>query len=528
MSLPRERLASSGEGRQLDRIEVGQIAVAGDPRRWWIMAAMALPSFLLNIDFYGITVALPSIGREFDAGTTALQWAINGFNLALIAPLIAFGRLGDIVGRRRSLLVGVVLFGLGSALCGLAPGMGVLILGRFLQGVAVALFSTSPLSIVANAFPHSQRGLAFAIWAAVGACGSAVGPLVGGALTDLLSWRWFFFVNLPVAALTIAVVVAIVPESRDESAGGHLDLGGFATITLGLAGLVFGLQFGDDWGWGSPAVLASLLVGGGLIAAFIAIEARQAAPLVDLGLFRQGSYVAVLAVALTGNFGFSAIVFFSTLYLQHILQLAPLNAGLVLMAFSTCFVVTLPLAGSLLGRLGVRVLMAAGMALMIVAFVLFLGVSPAAGLLCVVLALGVAGIGQGFAFNTVTTAGMEAAPDSESGMAAGVLNATRQLGSTFGIAVTGVLFQTIESRGLLEALRPHVDLDPDQQALVRSMFSGADSTPQTLSGLAPPIAHEINAIVAQVFDAALHGSMLLCAAVSAAGLVAAALARPQR
>ena len=219
---------------------------------------MALPSFLLNIDFYGITVALPSIGQAFGAGTTALQWTVNGFNLALIAPLVAFGRLGDLVGRRRLLLIGVVLFALGSAMCGLASDMGLLIAGRCVQGLAVALFSTSPLSIVGDVFPADRHGLAFSIWAAIGAVGSAVGPLVGGALTDLLGWRWFFFINLPVAALTIVLVLAIVPESRDENARGPLDSWGFVTITLGLAALVYGLQAGDDRGWTAPVVLGAL------------------------------------------------------------------------------------------------------------------------------------------------------------------------------------------------------------------------------------------------------------------------------
>lgn len=486
---------------------------------------MALPAFLLNIDFYGITVALPSIGAAFGAGTTALQWAVNGFNLALAAPLVAFGRLGDVVGRRRALLAGVLLFALGSAVCGLAPNMAVLIAGRGLQGLAVALFSTSPLAIVAAAFAEPRRGLAFAVWAAVGAAGSAVGPLVGGALTGLLGWRWFFFVNLPVAALTVAVVLAVVPESRDEAATGRpLDLLGFALVTGGLGASVLGVQGGDDWGWASPGVAGSLVLGVVLLAGFAAVEARRADPLVDLALFRRPGYAAVLAVAVAGNFGFSAVIFFTALYLQNVLGLAPLAAGLVLVAFSACFVATLPVAGVLLPRAGARGLMLAGMALMAAAFLLFLPVAPAAGLGWVALALAVAGVGQGLAFNTTTTAGMEAASDARAGTASGVLNAGRQLGSTLGIAATGAVFQTIESRGLLAALRPQAGLDAAQEAVVRGLLSGSAAAQETLTKLAPALADRIDAVTAGVFGDALRGGMLLGALVSALGVAAAAAA----
>ena len=478
---------------------------------------MALPAFLLNIDFYGITVALPSIGEAFGAGTTALQWTVNGFNLALIAPLIAFGRLGDLVGRRKVLLVGVLLFALGSAMCGLAPSVGVLIAGRCVQGLAVALFSTSPLSIVGDVFPEGRRGLAFAVWAAIGAAGSAVGPLVGGALTDLLGWRWFFFVNLPVAALTIVLVLAIVPESRDETARGPLDRVGFATITLGLAALVFGLQAGDDRGWASPAVLGALLSGTVLLALAARIESRSAQPLIEPDLFRRAGYLPVLGVAIAGNFGFSALIFFTALYLQDQLDLAPLPAGLVMIAFSACFVVTLPLAGGLLQRAGPRLLMVIGMALMTAACLLLLP----GGLHWMVLGLAVAGIGQGFAFNTSTTAAMDAVPAAKSGEASGVLNAARQLGSTLGIAVAGAAFQAIESRGLSAALHGHADLDTERAALVRALFSGSADARATLADLAPALHGEVDAVATAVFDAAFRGAMLLCAVVSLAGVLVA-------
>ena len=485
---------------------------------------MALPAFLLNIDFYGITVALPSIGRALGAGTTGLQWAVNGFNLALIAPLIAFGRLGDLVGRRRLLLVGVALFAAGSAMCGLATGMGMLIAGRCVQGLAVALFSTGPLAIVGEVFPEDRHALAFAIWAAIGAAGSAVGPLVGGALTDLFGWRWFFFVNLPVAALTLLLVLALVPESRDEAARGPFDWGGFAVTTLALAALVYGLQAGDDAGWTAPVVLGAL--GAGITLALLAarVEARATQPLLEPMLFRQKGYVAVLGVAVTGNFGFSAVIFFAALFLQDQLQLAPLQAGVVMLAFSACFVATLPLAGRLAERASPRILMAVGMALMVAACLLL---APG-GLAWLVAGLAVAGIGQGFAFNTSTTAAMDAVPAAQAGAASGVLNAARQLGSTLGIALAGAVFQTIESRGLLAAMHGPEALDPDQTSLVRALYSGSEAARATLAALAPAPRANIEAVTVAVFEASFRGAMLFGAAVSLLGILAAFSARPAR
>ena len=485
--------------------------------RWLILAAMALPAFLLNIDFYGISVALPAIGADLGAGTTALQWAVNGFNLALIAPLVAFGRLGDLVGRKRLLLVGLVLFAAGSAFCGFAQGMGTLILGRCVQGLAVALFSTSPLAIVGEVFPAERHALAFSIWAAIGAAGSAVGPLVGGALTDLLGWRWFFFVNLPVAALTILLVLAIVPESKDEAAAGPFDRLGFVTITAGLAALVFGLQSGDDAGWAAPAVLGALLAGALLLLLALRAERRAGQPLLEPALFRLPGYLAVLGVAVAGNFGFSAVIFFSALYLQDQLDLAPLQAGLAMLGFSVCFVVTLPLAGALLRRAGPRALMAVGMALMAVASLLFLP----GGLVWLVVALGVAGIGQGFAFNTSTRAAMDAVPVNRSGAAAGVLNAARQLGSILGIAAAGAVFQTLESRGLLAAMQDARGLDAAKAALIRSLYSGSASARATLAHLVPASHAEVTATMSAVFATAFQGAMLACAAVSLLGVVVA-------
>jgi predicted MFS family arabinose efflux permease len=359
--------------------------------------------------------------------------------------------------------------------------------------------------------------LAFSIWAAIGAAGSAVGPLVGGALTDLFGWRWFFFVNLPVAALTILLVLAIVPESRDETARGAFDRLGFVTITLGLAALVYGLQTGDDAGWTAPSVLVALALGGACLLLALRTERRAEQPLLEPGLFRLPGYLAVLGVAVAGNFGFSTVIFFSALYLQDQLDLAPLQAGMAMLAFSVCFVVTLPLAGALLRRAGPRALMAAGMALMAAASLLFLP----GGLVWLVVALGVAGIGQGFAFNTSTTAAMDAVPANRSGAASGVLNAARQLGSILGIAGAGAVFQSLESRGLLAAMQGHAALDAQEATLIRALYAGSDAARATLAGLAPTLHAEVTTVMAAVFATSFQGAMLACAAVSLAGVVVA-------
>jgi EmrB/QacA subfamily drug resistance transporter len=494
--------------------------MAGNRRRWLILGTMALPMVLLSIDFYGIAVALPVIGIDLHTTTTGLQWTISGFNLAVAAPLIAFGRLGDLIGRRRMLLMGIVLFAIGSAVCGAAPGIGVLILGRCMQGLAVALFSTSPLSIVSLQFPAGERGLAFGIWTAVGAGGAAMGPLAGGLLTQYLSWRWFFFINIPVALLTIALILAVVPESSDDSADGHLDVLGVVTVTAGLAAFVFGLQLGDDWGWTSPTVIAGLVSGFLLLVAFVVVEARQRHPLIDLRLFRRNDFVRAQLVALSGNFGFNAVIFFTTLYLQKVLDLQPIEAGLVLAVFSACFVLTLPSVGRVLPRLGDRRSMALGMALMVLACLLFQPLAVHDGLFWLTAALAVAGIGQGFAFNASTTATMNAVPDTLAGAASGILNGARQVGSTLGIAVTGAVFQSIESATLLDVLARYRALDDDQQERARSVLSGSIDAEDTIIALAQHAAPALGGIVDDAFVAALHGGMLLCAIVSMLGLLA--------
>src|SRR3712207_896376 len=241
-------------------------------RRWWVVVAMALTTLLMTIDFNGLTVALPTIGRDLDTSTTGLQWTINAYLLALAAPSVAAGRLADIFGRRRVLLIGTVVFIAGSAGSGLAPADRWLIAARVVQGFGAAAFFAASLSIVSNAFPPDERSKGIGVWAGIGTVGLAIGPLIGGFLTQALSWRWFFFVNIPVAVLAIILTLVAVRESKDETASRHVDLAGLLTITFGLAALVLAIQQSDTSGWASAEVAGTSVAALVLFGLFFFIE----------------------------------------------------------------------------------------------------------------------------------------------------------------------------------------------------------------------------------------------------------------
>jgi EmrB/QacA subfamily drug resistance transporter len=493
-------------------------------RRWWVVIAMALTTLLMTIDFNGLTVALPTIGRDLDTSTTGLQWTINAYLLALAAPSVAAGRLADIFGRRRVLLIGTVVFVAGSAGSGLAQADWWLIAARVVQGFGAAAFFAASLSIVSNAFPPEERSKGIGVWAGIGTVGLAIGPLVGGFLTQTLSWRWFFFVNIPVAVLAIILTLVAVRESKDESASRHVDLTGLLTITVGLAALVLAIQQGDTLGWSSAVVIGSLVAASVLFGLFFFIEPRLPEPLIDLRLFANRSYLGANGVAFAQNFGFAALLFFLTLYLQNILDYSPLQAGFVFLAFSAILAVVDSFAGRLAALVGARLPMAVGMALCTGAFLLLTLLRPTSGLSVVIAALLVAGVGQALAYTVSTTGGMQAIPEAKAGAASGILSMIRLMGAVFGVAVTGVLFKAMENDKLDELLAASGGkLGASDRAEIRGLLSGSDAAEDKLSQLTPTVAEQIDRVVRDAFVYAFDGAMLLCMAVSLVGVLAALL-----
>lgn len=494
-------------------------------RKWWTVAAMALTTLLVTIDFNGLTVALPTIGRDLGTSTTDLQWTVNAYLLAFAAPTVAAGRLADIFGRRRVLLIGTVVFVIASAACGLAQVDWQLITGRVVQGIGASAFFAASLSIVSNAFPPEERSRGIGVWAGVGTVGLAVGPLVGGFLTEAASWRWFFFVNIPIALLAIFLTVVAVRESRDETVGRHVDLIGLVTVTAGLTLLVLAIQQSDTLGWGSPVVIGLLVAAMVLLGVFMLVEPRLRDPLIELGLFGNRGYLGANAVAFAQNFGFGALMFFLPLYFQNVLGYSPLVTGLVFLAFTVPLTVFDALAGPIAGVIGTRLPMAGGMAASAVAFLLLALITPASGLtVTIVAALMIAGVGQAFAYTVSTTGGMSAIPEAKAGAASGVLSMVRLMGAVFGVAATGALFKALENSRLAELLTTAgASLDASDRAEIQGLLSGSEAAETQLAQLAPEVAEQIERVVGEAFVYALDGAMLLCMLVSIAGVLASFL-----
>ncbi|HEX3946393.1 MAG TPA: MFS transporter, partial [Acidimicrobiales bacterium] len=405
---------------------------AGGARVWWVVVAMAVAVLPLPIDSFGLVVALPSIGARFSATTATLAWVLNGAMLAFGAGVMVLGRLSDVFGRRRMVLYAMAVLGAGSMGCALAPSMGVLIAFRVLEGAGMAGVYAASFPIVNHAFPPARRAMGLGLWAGGFMLGTVIGPPLAGWLVQHLSWRWIFWINVPLLAVALALTLFAVEESRDEGASRRLDWFGIVVPTVGVFCLLFALQSASGLGWGSPAVIATLVAGPLLLVLFVVVEPRRPEPLIDFGLFTSRAYWSAAGVAFAGNVAFAAILFLTPLYLQVALGYTPLGAGTVLLAVSVpCFVLSV-LAGPACSRFGTRLPMMVGMVSLTIATAAFATVDPGSGLGLVVPVLIVTGIGLAGAFNGSNIAGVAAVPEAKAGAGSGVLSQVRLVGQTFG------------------------------------------------------------------------------------------------
>jgi EmrB/QacA subfamily drug resistance transporter len=416
-------------------------AARTESNRWLVLAIVCLAQFMVILDATIVNIALPSIQKGLSFSDANLQWVINAYTLVFGGFLLLGGRLGDIHGRKRLFLVGVAVFSGASLLNGLAQTSGMLIAGRALQGLGGALVSPAALSIIMTTFPGTrERTQALGVWSAIAAGGAAFGLLLGGVLTDLLSWEWIFFVNVPVGMAAIASALRVVPESRDESAHRAFDVAGATTVTGGLVVLVYAIVKAQDYGWGSGRTLAMLGVSAALLAAFVAIERRSAAPLVRLDIFRTRTLTAANASMMLVASGMFSMFFFASLYVQEVLGYSPLKAGLAFLPVTSGMIVGAGVAQGLIKRFGPRVVGVIGVSFATAGMVWLTGL-PVHGSYVSDLLVGLMpmSIGMGLTFVPVTLMATAGVSPEDSGLASGLLNTSQQVGGALGLAVLSTL-----------------------------------------------------------------------------------------
>ncbi len=410
--------------------------------RWLILVIACLAQFMVVLDATIVNVALPSIQRGLHFSTANLAWVINAYTLVFGGFLMLGGRAADLLGRRRLFLAGVALFSLASLLNGLSSSSAMLIGGRGLQGLGGALVSPAALSIITTTFTEpGERTRALGVWSAIAASGTAVGLLLGGALTSLASWQWIFFVNVPVGFVAVLLALRFVPESRADLGHRSFDLTGAVTVTAGLVAIVFGIIKAQAWGWGSGRTLGVLLAGVVLLVAFLRIERRSPAPLMRPSIFRVRSLAVGDAVMLLVASGLFGMFFFVSLYVQDVLGFSALHAGLAFLPVTGGIMLGAGVAQQLVGRLGARNVAGLGIALATVGMVVLTGVpavhgSYAADLLPGLLPLS---FGMGLTFVPITLLGTGGVGGGDAGLASGLFNTAQQVGGALGLAILSTL-----------------------------------------------------------------------------------------
>jgi EmrB/QacA subfamily drug resistance transporter len=483
---------------------------------------MCFALFMIMLDNTVVNVALPSIQRDLGASISSLEWTINGYTLSFAVLIATGGRLGDIFGRRRMFLFGVVIFTLSSATAGFAQNSTDLVVSRVVQGVGAALMMPATLSIITDAFPAKERGKAMGMWAGVSALALAVGPVLGGFLTENVSWRAIFYLNIPVAIGAVTAALFAVRESRDETVGREVDYAGVGMLTVGLTALILALVEGNSWGWGSTEIVALLVGAAAALSAFVAIELRVKVPMVEFRFLADRNFLGAVVVALIVSFSMLGVFFFLALYMQDILGYSPLQAGVRFLPSTLMIVGVAPVAGRLADRYGPRWLIAAGLAIVAASLYSFSGIAVDSSYLDLLPGFVLLGIGIALTMSPMTSAAMNAVPVEKAGIASGVLSMFRMVGGSLGVAVTGAIFQGLVS-SRLDTLLTGSGVSAAQRSDVAHALGGG-SAQSALAGLSPGQAKEVTAAGQDAFVYALGHAMSVAAAVAALGAVVGATA----
>jgi EmrB/QacA subfamily drug resistance transporter len=408
---------------------------------WVVLVLICLAQFMVVLDATIVNVALPSIQTDLHLSEANLQWLVNAYALVFGGFLLLGGRAGDLLGRKRLFLIGLVIFTVASFLDGVSVNSGMLIASRALQGLGAALISPAALSIISTTFAEGkERSRALGVWAAIAIGGSAVGLILGGVLTQAFSWPWIFFVNVPVGIVGFVLSWRLIPESRDEHALQAFDIAGAVSVTSGLMALVYAIVQAETKGWTSSTTIGFFAASVVLLTAFIVIELRSKAPLVRLSIFRIRSLATANIVMFLVASGMFAMFFFNTLYIQRVLGYGPLKAGLAFLPFTAGIMVSAGLASQFAPKIGVRPVAAVGM-LVSSAGMLLLTQLPVHGTYLgnVLPALLLTSLGMGAVFMPLTLVATTGLEDSDQGLASGLFNTSQQIGGALGLAILSTL-----------------------------------------------------------------------------------------
>jgi EmrB/QacA subfamily drug resistance transporter len=489
-------------------------------RKWWTLLVVCSAVFMLLLDTTIVSVALPSISKGLKASFSELQWVIDAYSMMLAVALLSAGSVSDKIGRRHVFTLGLAVFTTFSAVCGLAPSAVVLDFARGAQGVGGAMMFATSLALLAQEFPPAERGTAFGIWGATTGTAVAIGPLVGGALTQGLGWQAIFYVNVPIGLL--AIYLTLTKLANLPGPQSSVDTPGAATFSVALFAFVFALIRGSEEGWSSPLIVGLLAVAAISIVCFVVIEAHRQDPMLDLSLFRKPTFdgASIVAFALSGSA--VSLIIYITLWLQSILGFSPLEAGVRILSLTAFALLLSPIAGRLTALVPVRLLLAAGMAMIGGGILLMTGVSATSSWTELLPGLVLTGAGMGVTTAPLASVSVGVVPPWQAGMASGVNSTFRQVGLVVGIAALGALFQTQIKTQLTTALA-HTPLAARSAGFAKAIAAGG--TPrliaQTHASQRPVLRHaaavSVTAGLTEIFIVA--GILALIGSVAGAVLV---------
>jgi EmrB/QacA subfamily drug resistance transporter len=412
---------------------------AEENKKWWTLGAVSVGLFMIMLDNTVVNVALNAIQHSLKLKTSELEWVVAGYALTFGAFMLTGGKLADLYGRRLMFVLGLIIFTASSLACGLAGGASLLIAARVVQGLGAALMNPATLSIITVTFPPRQRGTAIGIWAGVSALALAIGPLLGGIITERINWNWIFFINVPVGVIGVFAAFAFVQESKDTSREQKPDILGLVTSTLGLFSLIYGLIEANNYGWSSTRIIIAFAIAAVSLTAFILLELHQRLPMLDLSLFKNKTFAGANTVMLLMGLAMFGVFFYVSLYVQQILGYSPIQAGASFLPWTVLIILIAPQAGRLSDRIGPRWIVTSGMALVAAALFLFSRMGADETFWGLLPAMILGGFGMSLAMAPTTATAMGSVPREKAGVGSAVLNSMRQVGGSLGIALMGAI-----------------------------------------------------------------------------------------